>query len=247
MRSENMAWILDQAGFRVTLLEGGYKSYRRFIRSELVKDLDLIVLGGMTGSGKTEILQSLLSLGEQVIDLEKAACHKGSVFGGLGEDPQPTNEQFENELYALKEKLDLSRRVWVEDESRMLGNITLPDPFFSLMEHSVLIKMEVPVHDRILRLVSMYAHFSKEELANAVTKISEKLGGTRTRTAMEAIQDSNFETVAELALSYYDKAYRNAISRRPNQEIVEIMLDHNDATGNARVILRHVDSVRIKK
>jgi tRNA 2-selenouridine synthase len=95
MRSESMAWLFGQAGYKAHVLEGGYKAYRRFIREELSRPLTYIILGGLTGSGKTELLHMLGRAGEQILDLEKLACHKGSVFGGLGQPGQPANEQFE--------------------------------------------------------------------------------------------------------------------------------------------------------
>ncbi len=248
MRSENMAWLLDQAGFRVTVLDGGYKSYRRFIRSELPRGLILIVLGGLTGSGKTEALEVLKEMGEQVINLERLGNHKGSVFGGLGEDPQPTNEQFENDLFAVRSSFDLSKPVWAEDESRMLGRITIPDPFFKLMGNSPLIRVDVPLETRIQRLVQGYSGYPSEELCNALSQIYEKLGGARTRTAIDAIRSGYFGSAVELILGYYDKAYLNALSKRSSHEIRVITADHSDPRESARMILECAhDIVRRRK
>ncbi len=107
MRSSGIGWLLKTAGFEVSVLEGGYKTYRRFVRQKLGEEINLIVLGGKTGSGKSDILNELATFGEQIIDLEKIAHHKGSAFGDLGQEKQPSNEQFENNLYLELQKLVL--------------------------------------------------------------------------------------------------------------------------------------------
>ena len=119
MRSSGMAWLFETAGFKVSVLEGGYKAYRRFIRRKLEENIKLVVLGGKTGSGKSDILDHLAQSGEQVIDLEGIAHHKGSAFGAFGQESQPTTGHFENNLYHELNKFDLNLPVWVEDESRI--------------------------------------------------------------------------------------------------------------------------------
>ncbi|HTX88065.1 MAG TPA: tRNA 2-selenouridine(34) synthase MnmH [Bacteroidales bacterium] len=244
MRSENMAWLLDQAGFRVTLLDGGYKAYRSFIRSEWNRETRVIILGGMTGSGKTRILDCLEKLGEQVIDLEKIAHHKGSVFGGLGQEPQPTNEQFENNLYQSWQEFNLTGTIWMEDESRMLGNITIPVPVFEKIGRSPMILAETDPEMRIANLVAEYSGFSKEELGQAISKISEKLGGTRTQLALQDIRQGDYAAAAGRVLEYYDKAYRNAVAKRENREIYPVRADQKDPMENARRILMESRKIR---
>ncbi|HEU4717669.1 MAG TPA: tRNA 2-selenouridine(34) synthase MnmH, partial [Bacteroidia bacterium] len=118
MRSASMAWLFETAGMEVLLLSGGYKAYRNFVLSNTGRKFDLRVVGGETGSGKTDILHELARKGEQVLDLEGLARHKGSSYGAIGQDPQPTVEQFENDFVHALTKLDPSRPVWIEDESR---------------------------------------------------------------------------------------------------------------------------------
>ena len=144
LRSLNMAWFFETNGFRVSLLDGGYKAYRRFIRTRLDETARVVILGGYTGSGKTEILTHLSKIGEQVIDLEKLASHKGSAFGGIGQPDQPTNEQFGNNLYDHWQRLDKTRFIWLEDESRMIGKVTMPDQMVRKIKQSPLIIMDVP-------------------------------------------------------------------------------------------------------
>ena len=237
MRSEQMAWLFDQAGFKTGLLTGGYKSYRRFIRESFSKESNCIILGGMTGSGKTDILNKLSVIGEQILDLEMIACHKGSVFGGMGQKLQPTNEQFENNIYSFWQNFDLKKRIWIEDESRAIGTVTIPDPLFTKICCSPMIKVEITKEARIQRLVKEYSGFNKEILKEAVTKISEKLGGTRTKQAMEAIDKNDFEFVADDVLTYYDKSYEHSVSVRINQNIRSIFLTEDNAEVNASRIL----------
>jgi tRNA 2-selenouridine synthase len=219
MRSEHMSWLFDQTGFKTSVLTGGYKAYRHFIRESFSNEMNCIILGGMTGSGKTDILHQLSLLGEQVIDLEMIACHRGSVFGGLGQGMQPTNEQFENNLYGSWQNLDLNKRVWIEDESRSIGTVTVPDPLFQKVCASPMMMVEIPKEARIQRLVKEYSGFDNELLKQSVMKISEKLGGTRTRQAIEALDRNEFEFVAETVLAYYDKSYQHSVSARINKEI----------------------------
>lgn len=237
MRSKEMAGLFSKAGYNVYLLIGGYKAYRRHIREELSKPCKVVVLGGMTGSGKTMLLGEVARLGEQVIDIEHLAAHKGSVFGALGQPPQPTNEQFENNLYAAWYKLDASRPVWLEDESRMIGKVTLPDPLIHHINTGLLITIEHNREGRIDRLVEEYAGFSKEELGAAVMKISERLGGQRTQEALAALGTEDYRRVADITLAYYDKAYTHAIERRSGLRITHQLMSQ-DAESTARKIIK---------
>ena len=244
MRSESMAWLFRLAGYEACLLEGGYKAYRHFIRAGLSLPAKIILLGGMTGSGKTDLLHQLGKMGEQILDLEALACHKGSVFGGIGQPSQPTNEQFENNIYAGWAVLDPARPVWLEDESRMIGNVSLPDPLLEQMNHAAMIQVELSTEQRIKRLVKEYSSVEKEDLRTAVLKISEKLGGTHTKTALSAIDDGDFETVAGLSLSYYDKTYAHSVLRKNNADIRIVSLENDDIVKNAGSILEAAKSLK---
>jgi tRNA 2-selenouridine synthase len=237
MRSESMAWLFETAGYHPLVLAGGYKAYRRFIREELSKSSNNVILGGLTGSGKTDILELLREKGEQVLDLEKLANHKGSVFGGFGQAKQPTNEQFENDIYAEWEKMDLSVTTWIEDESRMIGNVSIPDPLFEQMNNAPMIRIEIDGKERIKKLVEEYSRVDRQDLRLTVNKISEKLGGTNTKKALEAIENNNFELIAELALSYYDKSYSHSVMKRKNQRIFSININSSDHKKNVQLIL----------
>jgi len=177
MRSASMAWLFETVGIKTHILTGGYKAFRRAGKVRLSKTEKLMVLGGLTGSGKTETLQEIQKQGEQVCDLEGLAHHKGSAFGALGQERQPTNEQFENNLIYEWFSFDLNKPIWVEDESHSIGNNWIPDELFSIMRQAPVIKMEIDKKLRITRLVNEYAGFDKKYLENCIFKISKRLGG----------------------------------------------------------------------
>jgi tRNA 2-selenouridine synthase len=214
-RSGSLTWLLRQAGFEVLTLEGGYKAYRQFILEKMASPWhQLIILGGYTGSDKTGILQAIQSAGEYVVDLEALAHHKGSSFGALGEHPQPTIEQFENDLFEALRKIPDGARLWLEDESRSIGKVYLPDGFWQLKCQTPIIKIEVPLRRRVQQLVEGYAAYPKTDLVDAFTRLQKKLGGQHLKAAVEALDADDYARAAEIALVYYDKAYQHSIDRK---------------------------------
>lgn len=133
MRSAGVAWLLDLYGFKVCTLIGGYKTYRQWTLEQLSKPYELKILGGYTGSGKTLVLHELKKKGEAVVDLEALAHHKGSAFGDLGEQPQPSPEMFENKLAMELSGISESKTIWLEDESQRIGHINIPHIFWQTM------------------------------------------------------------------------------------------------------------------
>ena len=213
-RSSSIAQLLAYSGFDVSVLEGGYKAFRNFVLCAFKEwDYRIVVLGGKTGSGKTEILHHLRSEGEQVLDLEGLARHKGSAFGALGQEPQPSVEHFENELFSELKQMDFSRRIWVENESRSIGKIFIPQGFWDNMKSSPLIHIEVPFHIRVERLMNDYASFPKEKLLASLRKIERRMGPQNMKAAKEACESGDLKTATELALRYYDKAYLMATAK----------------------------------
>jgi tRNA 2-selenouridine synthase len=241
MRSGSMAWLFETAGLKAVTLEGGYKAYRRYIRQQFARPVKMKVLGGFTGSGKTDILKVLEKKGEQFLDIEGIACHKGSVFGPLGQPPQPTNEQFENNLADVWRKFDSSKTIWTEDESRQLGKCVLPDPLFFQLRQAPLIKIILPKAEREKRLVSEYGRFDKEALKEQLVKIRERLGGQYLKEALRALEDGDLQTVAGIALRYYDKAYAHGTAQRPREKVFELKLEKDDPEANAMEILKIED------
>jgi tRNA 2-selenouridine synthase len=244
LRSAAMAEVFSSAGFDVVILEGGYKAYRNFTLNNFKPSENITILGGYTGSGKTSVLRKMQMMGEQVIDLEALACHKGSVFGALGQSPQPTNEQFENELFDQWRKLDPERPVWIEDESRMIGNVTLPEQFYKAIVTAPIVVLDVNPETRIKNLVREYAGFDRDLLRDALRKLRQRLGSELLNHALIALEASDFYKVAEITLCYYDKAYRHALSERQSLQF-PFLLSSRDDTENARLLAGLIQTLRL--
>ena len=237
-RSASVAWLLGKAGFRdVAVLKAGYKSFRKTVLSTFEVPLDLRVLGGYTGTGKTETLEQLRSRGEQVIDLEDFASHKGSAFGALGGSPQPSTEQFENLLWYRIRQLVAGRRVWVEDESAMIGRVNIPAPFFDQMRRAIMYFVDLPIEARTERLVRDYGRFPAEQLASAMGRIAKRLGPQHHKAAIEALAQGDLHQVARTALHYYDKSYRYGLSRRDPSRVVELAVSNDDPVELAQRLI----------
>lgn len=237
MRSGSMAWLFETAGFEVYLLRGGYKAYRAHNRDQFAKKTELVVLGGMTGSGKTDVLHEIKSMGNQVLDLEGVANHKGSAFGALGQADQPTNENFENELARLWSEFDFNKPIWIEDESNSVGAVWISDVLFGRMRKAEVIRMDVPKKDRIERLVKEYACFEIDTLKALVKKIEKRLGGLNVKNAFESLDNGDFHTVADITLAYYDKAYKHGQEKRKGQTIHPLEVEGDHPKENAKAVL----------
>ncbi len=225
MRSQVLSWLLTQVGFEVYRLAGGYKTYRTFTFNEVRKPYPLLVLGGKTGAAKTVLLQKLKERGEQVVDLEGLANHKGSSFGAIGLPGQPTVEQFENLLAEQLRKIQPDRAIWVENESRRIGRIILPDPFFLQMTQSPRIEIEKTDTERIAHIAREYAGLDQVELSDAVLRLQKRLGGDRTKQAVEAIQANQPEIWIPILLQYYDKTYSYDLARHEVSKTIHLNLE----------------------
>ena len=222
MRSNAFADHLIENGFeKVYVIEKGYKAFRNYVLRFFEQPFNLKVLGGYTGTGKTEILHSLKKKGQQVIDLEGLANHRGSAFGGIDLPPQPTTEQFENNLFSVLQSLKPNLPIWVEDESRLIGNLSIPDAFFNKIREMPVYFLDVPLEERTKHLVSTYASLSHDKLADAISRITKRLGYDNAKFAQEALEKRNYHKVVEITLIYYDKYYLNGLQKRQNSGILE--------------------------
>jgi len=237
MRSEAMAWLFSMGGITTSVLEGGYKSYRNFILEELAKPRRYILLGGLTGSGKTQILKQLASGNHQVTDLEGLACHKGSAFGALGQPFQPTTEHFANLLHSSLSEMNPERLIWLEDESRNIGTVFMPDGFYGRMQESPVVALMMSIDTRLPRLLEEYSAFPPELIRTSVLKISRRLGGEKTKEAIAAIDRKDFSTAIRITLEYYDRAYSYGLSKRKIGQVVFVDTDTDETAVNAGKVL----------
>jgi tRNA 2-selenouridine synthase len=217
MRSAAVAWLLQLYGFKVMLINGGYKSYRQWCLQVLETPVKLKVLGGNTGTNKTGLLQYINEKEFAVIDIEQLANHKGSVYGNMG--PQPTQENFENQMAWQLHKYQ-GRVVWVEDESKRLGTCVLPNNFWETLRTSSVYFLDVPFTERLQFILKQYAYLNNESLADLALKIKKRLGGLVYKQIVEFTQNQNREAAISLLLQYYDKQYSKGLLQRaqkPNQ------------------------------
>ncbi len=237
-RSASVAWLLERAGMEVSQLMGGYKAYRAFVRQWLSEPRHhLRVLSGPTGSGKTRILHALLRTGAPVVDLEGLANHKGSSFGSLGEDPQPSSEEFENLLFAALRHIPGGKTVWIEDESRLIGTVCQPEAFYDRLVAAPVVQLDQPEPWRVNNLVRDYASYPHSELAAAFTRLRKKLGGQHLQSALDALEQGDYATAARVALVYYDKAYDHYAERKAAGDVTRVTLASEEPEQIARQLL----------
>ena len=215
MRSSAVAWLLNFYGFEIYLLEGGYKAYRNWVLEQFEKEYQFNIVGGYTGSGKTEVLQAMKQNDHAIIDLEGLANHKGSAFGALGQPPQPTQEMFENllanSLYQNNKSL-----FWLEDESQRIGALNIPHGFWNSMRTKPVYFMDIPFEKRLDHITTGYGAIEKEQLVNAIDRIKKRLGPLETKTAIGFLVEDNVKECFRILLSYYDKTYLKALHNREN-------------------------------
>lgn len=217
MRSAAVAWLLDLYGFKVYTLAGGYKTYRNHVLASFNKPYSFRILGGFTGSGKTETLHQLQQAGEPVIDLEGIAAHKGSAFGSYRMPPQPGQEMFENLLSLALEKTSAragDKEIWLEDESQRIGDLNLPNALWDRMRTSPVYFMEIPFEERLMHLVEEYRECDREKLVDSTLRISKRLGPVETRTTVQHLEKDNRVEAFRILLQYYDKRYLKGLHNR---------------------------------
>ena len=240
MRSQSFAEHLMANGFKdVSVIEGGYKAFRNFVLDYFKTPFPLKIIGGYTGSGKTEILHNLKKQGEQVIDLEGLAHHKGSAFGGISQGEQPSVEQFENNLYSKFSQLNLSKTIWLEDESHNIGKVIIPTSLFVQMQKAEVLFLEISKEERAKHLVSGYADCEDELLKESIERIAKRLGGLRTQQALEFLANGDYYNVALMTLNYYDKYYLRGLQKKPASRIRKFKFASTNHHQNAIDILKY--------
>ena len=218
-RSSAMTHILGCVGWQARQLEGGYREYRRQViadLSTLPKQLALRVVCGTTGSGKSRLLHELSACGAQVLDLEAIAHHRGSVLGGLPAQPQPSQKMFETRIWAALRSFDSQRSVFIESESRKIGELRVPDALLAHMRAAECVRLEVPLPARVRLLRSEYDHFERDRDAlGAQLDCLSALHGRKKIAYWKALaQADDWNGVVEqLLVEHYDPAYLKSIAR----------------------------------
>ncbi len=250
MRSHAMATILAEVGWRVGLLQGGYKTYRSRVCARLYDQplgLSLVLLEGPTGSGKTEILARAAALGAQVLDIEALAAHRGSLLGALPDRPQPPQKLFESRLLTVLEGFDPTRPVLVEAESSKVGQIMLPTALWNAMKDAPRIAIEADPTARAAYLLRAYRETPQdpERFDALLARLPPRLGKARIEAWRALARAGAFGELAEALLDHhYDPAY--AQSRRNAEAPVDTVtlpsLDAQDLdAAGAAVAARLLD------
>ena len=239
MRSAAVAWLLDLYGYKVIQLTGGYKAYRNWVLEQFTIPYSLKVLGGYTGSGKTEILHALQEKNYAVIDLEGLAHHKGSAYGAIGQLPQPSQEMFEN--IVAEKLLEVNKKqksIWIEDESQRIGTVLIPTPLFHLMRNSTCYFMTIPFEQRLNFIVEGYGSFDQKSLIEATMRIQKRLGGLETKTAIDFITAGALKEAFSILLKYYDKWYEKNAKNEvlPTIELIPVSSEIVDPVHNASLL-----------
>lgn len=218
-RSGALALVLDQIGFRVTLVEGGYKAFRGAVLAQLpalAQRLHYHVVCGPTGVGKTRLLHALAAAGAQVLDLEGLARHRSSVLGLIPGQPQPSQKAFDTQVWDALRRLDPARPVFVESESRKVGNVAVPEALIAAMRASPCLRLELPDDERVALLLEDYAFFVQdpELFCQRLAALTQLRGKAVVGRWQDLVRAGEVETVVrELLLTHYDPGYSASIAR----------------------------------
>lgn len=218
-RSGALATVLVRIGFRVNVLEGGYREFRRRVAAdlaELPQRLHFRVLAGRTGSGKSVLLQRLAALGAQVLDLERIACHRGSVLGGLPAEPQPAQKLFESRIWQTLRGFDPQRPIYVESESKKIGQNHLPDALLDRIRAADCIRLQTGDDVRIALLSADYRHFidDPQSLWPQLDCLIDLHGRARIAEWKALAADGRWaDFIVAVLHGHYDPAYDRSMKR----------------------------------
>ncbi len=244
-RSGSLSLVLSQIGFRITLLEGGYKAFRNALLEDiprLAPKFDWRVICGTTGSGKTRLLQALEKAGAQVLDLEALANHRSSVLGALPGVPQPSQKHFDTRIWDVLRRLDPTRPVFVESESKKVGNVAVPAALIEAMRAGACLNLVLPDEQRVALLMEDYDFFVRDreafcERLDALTQLRGKqvVDGWKTQVRTGEIEP----VVRDLLLSHYDPVYLQSMARNFKQYAQAQTISPTDHSLPAMQALAH--------
>ena len=261
MRSAGVAWLLDLYGFKVYTLVGGYKKFRNYVLDTFNLPINLKILGGYTGSGKTELLKTLKEKGETVVDLEGIAGHKGSTFGNIGLPKQLGQEMFENllgcELRAVGCRLNSDSPtthtshptpdIWLEDESQRIGQVNIPHELWKNIRQSPVYFLDIPFEERLRHIVQEYGQLDPEKLIEAIVRISQKLGHLNAKTAILGLKEGKISESFDILLKYYDKHYFKSLHNREGINSLLHTVDCKSVTPENADQLTRISDLQIQK
>jgi tRNA 2-selenouridine synthase len=255
MRSAGVAWLLDLYGFKVYTLVGGYKKYRNHVLDSFKLPFQFNILGGYTGSGKTNLLNTLKEKNQPVIDLEGIANHKGSAFGNIGLPAQPSQEMFENLLSNELTKIAKAPHsplvtspspltthhspIWLEDESQRIGLINIPADIWKQMRQSPVYFLDIPFEERLKQIVLDYGPLDQEQMILAIERISQKLGSLNAKNAILHLKEGKISESFEILLKYYDKFYFKGLHNREGLNTLLHTINCTTATSENANLLIH--------
>ena len=225
MRSSAFAWLTRSIGIKTYLLDGGYKSYRKWVLNQFESDLPIRLIGGKTGTRKTDLLNCINKENIYVIDLEGIANHRGSSFGSLGMEEQPTTQQFENILAESIDKFHKDKKaneIWLEAESSSLGKCRIPNILHSKMKKAPILEIIKTNEERVENIVNLYSQNPQNELEEAVERIKKRLGPQRTKEALIAIKKKEWAKACEALLDYYDRCYEYELKKAKRIDTVDL-------------------------
>lgn len=248
MRSKSLLTILDLMGISGSQLQGGYKAYRRHVQDALANfslQPQLFVLCGSTGAGKTTLLKHLSENGYPVIDLEGLANHRGSAFGHVGLGNPATAQNFDAELLQLLTDINAEPLLFIECESKRVGNVYLPEPLYAAMQSARRILVQVRRSTRARRLIEEYTdsfNNNNPEIATSISSLEKKLGKKQIAQLLADYAAGNLLSVTETLLeSYYDPLYGYETA---STEQFELVVDGEDLSNAADLISKHVDHLK---
>ena len=247
MRSQSLATILSAVGWRTRLLEGGYKAYRKHLIESFQRHLEsqafrFVIVGGLTGSGKTRMLLKMQDLGHQIIDLEGIAEHRGSALGESTTRPQPSQKRFENLLWESLRQLDPSRPIFLESESSRIGSVQIPAALWKQMGCSPSIEILIPRQLRAEYLLDHYGHFVRDPdlLRSKLLKLRHLHGAGQLETWEQQISSGDWPEFTESILQvHYDPAYTRSRKKlfRPQVATIE---SHDNSDAGVEALARQV-------
>ena len=255
-RSGAMAQIFSNIGWHSSVIDGGYKSYRCHVLDSLdhlPEQLSLMIVSGQTGTAKTHILQAASAKGAQIIDLEKLACHRGSLLGSEPGQPQPSQRYFESQLCQALKQCTPGQPILVEAESNKIGNIHVPPAFWAAMRNAPTIRVTAPIDARVNFLQRDYAHMVNhpELIMPLLSKLKHRHSAKQLAAWNQMIDRKNWPNfIKSLLESHYDPSYQRSGSARLAREMGSVAattLDHDDIDRLAEAIMSKSASMTANK